>query len=307
MGQFVRILRAVFLVALPALTGTAWAQECPQCPCKCPETPAAEVSPSPVPAAAPAPVAAAPARSGQRVASAPIAGGSTAAQALPIDYERIYKINHPLKKGQKDYFSLPLEPGTELTLAMKSLKKSEAALQILDMRGETVATLGLDGEGNAVKRVSWKPLKTGRHTIVIGSDAADIEANQIIFEALLTAATLECADDDAGVLAADMAHEDCFWETNTKDTFRFAGERGDVYRIEIASPEEVTDLKAKVARERKGEEGEAVADVSGSGGRVTIESLTLPEDGNYVLDVGIDQAAVDVLPYTVTMTRLSGR
>ena len=102
----------------------------------------------------------------KRVASHPIAGGKAAAQAVPIKFERIYKINHLLKKGTRDYFSLPLDPGTELTLAMKSLKKADVSLDVLDAKDQLAMSLTLSGEANEVKRASWKPLKTGRYTAV---------------------------------------------------------------------------------------------------------------------------------------------
>lgn len=244
----------------------------------------------------------------KRPASHPIAGGSAASKAVPIEFERIYKINHLLKKGSKDYFSVPLEPGTELTLAMKSMKKADVALEVFDAEAKnpSVASLALSGEVNEVKRVSWKPFKSGRYAVAIGSAAQDVAANTVIFKASLAPTTIECAASGGGSLGVDMPHEDCFWEENVTDTFHVFGKRKDVYRIEIVSPEASAGLRAVVALEQKKKSTIVLADVSGSGGRVAIGSVVLPKNGNYSVEVSLLQPTTDVLPYTLTVTKVSG-
>lgn len=247
----------------------------------------------------------------KRPASHPIAGGSAASKAVPIEFERIYKINHLLKKGSKDYFSVPLEPGTELTLAMKSMKKADVALEVFDAEAKnpSVASLALSGEVNEVKRVSWKPFKSGRYAVAIGSAAQDVGANQVIFKASVAPATIECAANggDSGNIGIDTPRDDCFWQDNRKDTFHFDGKRKEVYRIEITSPEASMGLKASVALEKKKKSPLVLADVSGSGGRVAIESVVLPKKGTYSVEVSILNPATDILPYTLTVTKISGQ
>jgi hypothetical protein len=192
---------------------------------------------------------------------------------------------------------------------MKSLKKADVGLEVLDPKDQTAATLALSGEVNEVKRISWKPLKTGRYPIAIGGSQGDIGANLVIFEATLAPATIECAADgeEPTPISPDAPREDCFWEQDAKDVFHFEGKKKDVYRIEIVTSESTSGLQATVGLAQKKKNPKILADVSGSGGRVAIESVALPEKGTYSLEVGLAQPSLDILPYTVTFTKISAQ
>lgn len=288
----------IFALVLPILAmvvpAPSQGKDC--CPCRTPKRRKARVS-----------VRATPPKS---ALSQPIVGGKSAQQAVSIEPNRIYKINHPLRKGLRDYFSLSLEPGTELTLAMKSLKKADVGLEIIDPKDRSVAALTLGGEVNEVKRVSWRPLATGRYLVTVASAQGTVPKGRVIFKAETAPAPVACAEAGEGTpsLDPDAPHEDCFWKDDTTDRFRFDGYKRDVYRIEIASSESTAAvLRAKVGQERKKRGPKILADVSGSGGKVAVESVVLPKKGVYSLEVDLLEPSTDVLPYTVTFTRTSAR
>jgi hypothetical protein len=257
----------------------------------------------------------------------PIAGGPNADEAKAIGFNTDYKLNHHQKKGSKDYFYFKLKPGAEITLGLKALdkgidlsgkraletKKPYARLELQDPDGASLAVLAINGEPRQLRRASHKVTRPGRYLLALGSDAGDMNKDQTVFKVTLVPTVLNCPAQEEPAVALDTAlpQENCLGggdEGNGADSFEFHAEKREVYRIAIAMPEGTSaDLRAKLTFRNRVKKTKLLAEASGSGGRVTLESVRMPQDGDYFLEVSLAKPLKEVVPYTLTLTRTSTR
>ncbi|HSA59458.1 MAG TPA: hypothetical protein VLJ37_07210 [bacterium] len=254
----------------------------------------------------------------------PVAGGPNADKAEPIELNRDYRLNHHQKKGAKDYFYLKLKPGAEITLGLKALDKGidlssgrpretskpYAGVELQDPEGERLAALSIDGEPRRLRRSAYQVVRPGRYVLAVGSDTGDMHKDQTVFKVSLVPMDLDCPEGATGEIDVDAAEpqRNCLGGGDEQDTFRFRARKREIYRIDAAMPEgTVADLRAKLTYRNRLKKTKTVAEASGSGGRVALESVRMPQDGDYVLEVSLAKALAENVPYTLTLIKTSGR
>lgn len=252
----------------------------------------------------------------------PVAGGPNADKAEPIELNRDYRLNHHQKKGSKDYFYLKLKPGAEITLGLKALDKGidlssgrpketgrpYAGVELLDPEGERLAALSIDGEPRQLRRSSRHVLRPGRYVLAVGSDAGDMHKDQTVFKVSLVPVGLDCPEDAAGEIdvAAATPQKDCLGAGDEQDSFRFQARKRETYRIEVSMPEgTLADLRTRLTYQTRVKKIKTLSVAGGSGGRVTLESVRMPQGGDYFLEVSLAKPLAETVPYTLTLTRTS--
>lgn len=253
----------------------------------------------------------------------PIIGGPNADKAEPLELNRDYKLDHHQKKGSKDYFYLRLKPGTEITLGLKALDKGidlssgrpletdkpYARIELEDPEGASLAALSVDGEPRQLRRTSYRVIRPGRYVLAVGSDAGDMHKGQTVFKVSVVPVDLDCPEDGAGETALDASEpqKNCLGAGDERDVFRFRARKREVYRIDVAMPDgTVADLRMKLTFTNRVKKKKTLAEAGGSGGRVSLESVRLPQGDDYDLEVILAKPLAETVPYTLTLTKTSG-
>jgi hypothetical protein len=252
----------------------------------------------------------------------PVAGGPNADKAEPLELNRDYRLNHHQKKGSRDYFYLKLKPGSEITLGLKALDKGidlssgrpretgkpYAGLELQGPEGERLASLSIDGEPRQLRRSSFQVVRPGRYVLAVGSDAGDMHKDQTVFKVSLVPVDLDCPEDSAGEIdvGATEPQKDCLGAGDEQDSFRFLARKREIYRIDAAMPEgTLADLRLRLTYKTRVKKIKTLAVAGGSGGRVTLDSVRMPQEGDYFLDVSLAKPLAETVPYTLTLTRTS--
>lgn len=258
----------------------------------------------------------------------PVKGGSSPETAVPIEFNRDYKLDHHQKAGDYDYFLVNAEPGLKITIKTRTFDKGIewrkgrarwndkpfAGIELKDAQGASLRALSIAGEKNAGRGVSYRPASPGRYLVVVGNREGAIPKGEVLFK--VTALPFEWGEmacgqpgaettDGARFIDVDLYEDNCLGGEDQKDLFGFWGRKGDVYTAEVI-PQEKSDapLQARVfwvGKKKKKERTLLQRPGDESGAKV--DGVKIRQSRNYYIEASLTGPSGEALPYSLNLVR----
>lgn len=236
----------------------------------------------------------------------PIRGGEKFESAVPLKLNQEYRLDHHLKRGQSEYFTVALQAGEELTTKIKTL---ESGLDIL-ADGRTIDSgspyMGLAvvastrtqlkradiiGKKFAEEELKLQIPRTGNYYIVIGSDFDEIHKDHHSFEvSVLRHGDLD-GDNDAGDRSASALPitpkkylQNFIGGRDSKDVFSFEAKAGAKVVVGVIPDDGFSNqIQVRLFDDYKKTLLSQSAAAIGEGFKT--DPVTIPADGSYYLEV----------------------
>ncbi len=158
---------------------------------------------------------------GEKATGKKIHGGKNYESATPLELNRDYQLDHHQKKGEFDYFSIPAEPDTIVTLEVRTFEKGIswnktrrvtttepfAGLQLQDDKKTLLRSVDIDSTPNMVQSASFRNRnpKVGTYYVLVGNSQGSIHKDHMMFK--VTASPFTSGDLGTNQDAGSSAEE----------------------------------------------------------------------------------------------------
>ncbi len=233
-----------------------------------------------------------------------IRGGDAFETAVPLQFNKEYRLDHHQLGGDYDFFSLPIKKGQEITITLKTLEKGIS----IDKSGKQRETSNPAGgfELNAPDRtgitsqseqgrygktaVVYNAAVDGDHYLLVGKWGWDLHKDGFTFTVDLAAkGDLNSETDAADSLKSAMPIVAGLYEKNyvgandAEDVFSFKAEAGDMVKVTLIPQDNSNSsyyvkILSQLKQELKAESGK-----SGEGFKT--DPVKITESGTYYLKV----------------------
>lgn len=251
-----------------------------------------------------------------------IRGGRSYDSAIPVEFNRDHSLDHSQSVGVYDYFFVDLDPGTLLTLKIRTLSKFDTnnnkrivstepsmGLKLQNEAHETVQTLAIRATPNQVQTTTYRNRSAvkSRFYILVGSDTDVISSGNAVFQ--LNATLFSYGDLGVGRDAAAQKEgsfpvkvgphvsSNSIGGPDTADLFWFAALQGEWYTIAIHVQDRLGVRFHVTVRDPY--EKPLFTYTSGAKWWVVTHAFQVPMTGAYYVEVSLDGSAPEVSAYTL--------
>jgi len=254
-----------------------------------------------------------------------IRGGDSYETAVPLDFNKEYKLDHHQKLGYFDYFYVDLKPGQELAIELKTLEKGVnlrgqnpregglpyAGVQIHDNKRNKLKSDNIIGTAHASKIVSYTPAAAGRYYVLVGSTYDAMNKDHVTFT--LTSefkGDLDSKQDAGTSMSEAMPMQALRYQKNfigsgdTKDVFAFQARSGDEYFIGII-PQDDSGSYFKLAVFDSYKQ-QVLSKSSGINQGLKTKTFKVPDDGTYYLQITLGTSVSRPIHYLLELKRVTG-
>lgn len=236
-----------------------------------------------------------------------IRGGNSYETAVPIEFNKEYKLDHHQKQNEFDYFVINLKRGQEVQLELKTLEKGVsirggkatenhnpyAGIQLHNDNRQRIIYDNIIGSAHRSTKLVHAAGSDGKYYVLLGSTYDDMNKDHVTFIVTSTFKGDLGTENDAGdTMNSAMAIQPQKYPQNhlggsdKTDFFVFDGKKADKYFMGIIPNDEVSGYyQIVVWDEFKQRVVKKVAKQSGSG--LKTDEITLPDDGKYFIEVAI--------------------
>lgn len=259
-----------------------------------------------------------------------IHGGSSYDSAVPMEFNRDYRLDHHQKTGEFDYFSVHLEPDTVLTLEIQTLEKGiswnngrrvvttepHAGLQLQDEKKTVLRSVEIAGKPRAFQKESFRNrgTKGADFYILVGSPRGSLHRDHVNFKVTVSPFIYGDlgTDQDAGSSgrSAMLIQPATYYGINSlgggdsKDVFAFEASKKEWYALAVTGEDPISGgfrVKVKNLKNK-----EIVSYISGGTEKIVTKSFEIPKNGEYTIEIGLNGPVSQKSLYSMELSKVAG-
>jgi len=255
-----------------------------------------------------------------------VRGGNSYETAIPLEYNKEYKLDHHQKKGDYDYFSVNLSPGQELTLQLNSLEKGVkiredkaveggspyAGIELHSLERTKLKGDVIIGSSHSMKKIVFSPQKGGKYFVLVGNNYNDQNKDHVTFKLSLVSKGDLGSEKDAGSdsktampIQAGRHPVNYLGGGDVHDYFSIQAKKGDRYLVGLIPNDDFTNYYFRIIWINEYKQ-KLLNETSKHGEGFRTKEITLPEEGTYYLDVSISGNKQTVGSYTLDLKKVEG-
>lgn len=263
-----------------------------------------------------------------------IGGGRSLDAARPIEFNRDYKLEHHLKKGEFNYFFVYLKPDSIVTLEVETFEKGIAwnnkrrvittepfaGLQLRDRDGTILGAVRIDGSPNEIRKASFRNRSPsgGTYYISVGSPNGSLHKDHVAFK--VTVSPFIHGDlgshQDAGstperafgIMPARYYPVNSIGGGDSKDLFAFSADKKEWYSLAIRGDDPIpVPFRVTVWSNEKQKRKKLVSYISGATEQVVTRSFKIPKEGQYFVEISLMGPASEKSLYSLELLKVAGQ
>ncbi|MCB0324279.1 MAG: VWA domain-containing protein [Bdellovibrionales bacterium] len=251
-----------------------------------------------------------------------IRGGDSYEDAVALEYDKEYRLDHHQQKAKYDYFYIDIDSAAEVTatinvtdIGLAGLAQGNAqenahpygGLEIHGRERNQLKKVEIIGDQFATKALQMRVPESGRYYVLVGSQYGDTHKDYFTFKLTREAKGDADTERDAGeALEAALPVEakryaaNFIGDADKLDVFSFEAKAGESYFAGVVpGTKGESYFQVRILDEFRQALYEGT---SKSGEGLRSDKVTMPDDGTYYLEIGY--AGGDSIPYALVLKKV---